>query len=202
MTPKATRYWTTKKSKAVVEERRAELDFLIDFANADMTSEASRHIQTRILDYLHRHPALHPENRDWKTDGNPPNIMDALQRHLHSQLGKVIENKKMLWEMPLWEVSGSVLLKLHPIKNRFYERFQLRKVKRGNETNALKKIMDLWLIEIIRDLDFSPQRFGQCPRCGGFFYNPTERVRTYCSTRCANAVRQQQFRDGRRGKGD
>jgi hypothetical protein len=149
---------------------------------------------------LRRHPALHPHNRGWKADGQLTNLLSALQKHIRSRLDGIIENKQMLWEMPLWEVSGSVLLTLHPIKNRFYERFQLRKVKRGNEINALKKIMDLWLIEIIRDLDFSPQRFGQCPRCGGFFYSPTERVRTYCSTRCANAVRQQQFRDGKRGK--
>ena len=192
-------YWTTKKIESMVKERRSELDLLIDFVNAGTTTSTSQHLQSRILDHLHRHPALHPDNRNWKADGNLTNILDALQRHLHSRLGKVIENKQMLWEMPLWQISGTVEFRLHPSK-RFHERFQLRKVRPGNEIKALKKIIDLWLMEIIRDLDFSPRRFGQCPRCGGFFYSPTERERTYCSTRCAGAVRQQQFRDGRRDK--
>jgi ribosomal protein S27AE len=78
--------------------------------------------------------------------------------------------------------------------------FQLRKFKSGNEINALKKIMDLWLVEIIRDLDFSPRRFGQCPRCGGFFYSPTAKERVYCSTRCGGAARQEKFREERRAE--
>jgi hypothetical protein len=193
-------YWTAKKSDDVVKKRRAELDLLIDFTNAGKTTPASQHLQSRILDHLHRHPALHPVNRDWKADGNLTNLMDALQQRLRDRLDSIIENKLMLAEMPLWQISGSISFALDPIKNRFHERFQLRKVKPGNEINALKKIIDLWLMEIIRDLDFSPRRFGQCPRCGGFFFSPTVKKRIYCSTRCAGAVRQQQFRDGRRDK--
>ena len=192
------RYWTSKKSKAVVQKRRAELDMLIDLANADTTTEASRKPWAQILDYLHRHPALHPENRDWKADGDPSIILEALQRHLHSRLGKIIENKKMLWEMPLLQISGNVKFRLQR-NGRFHEQFQLRKVQPSHETNALKKIIDLWLMEIIRDLEFTARRFGRCPHCGDFFYSPTERERTYCSKRCAGTVRQQRFREG---KGD
>jgi len=100
--------------------------------------------------------------------------------------------------MPLWQISGSVKLKLNPIENRFQEHFKLRKVKNGHEINALKKIMDLWLIEIIRDLDFTPRRFGQCLRCDVFFYTPTEKEKIYCSKRCSNAGHQDKFRKKRR----
>ena len=54
--------------------------------------------------------------------------------------------------------------------------------------------------EIIRDLDFSPRRFGQCPRCDGFFYSPTAKERIYCSTRCGGAARQEKFREERRAE--
>lgn len=195
-----TKYWTSKKSKAVVEDRRVELNLLIDFASADTTKAANQHLETRVLDHFHRHPALHPDNRDWRPDGQLTNIIGALQRHLRSRFGVIIENKQMLWEMPLWEISGSVSFALNPIKNRFHEHFQLRKVKRGNEINALKKIIDTWLVEIIRDLDFSPRRFGQCLRCGGFFYSPTAKERIYCSTRCGGATRQKKFREERRAE--
>jgi hypothetical protein len=200
MSAKMVGYWTSKNTKAVVEKRRAELDLLIGFVNAGKTTPASQHLQSRIMDHLHRHPALHPHNRGWKADGNLTNLMDALQQRLRDRLGSIIENKLMLAEMPLWRISGSVSFALDPIKNRFHERFQLRKVKRGNEINALKKIMDIWLIEIIRDLDFSPRRFGQCPRCGGFFYSPTAKERIYCSTRCGGAARQEKFREERRAE--
>ena len=171
-----------------------------ELKNADITATASQRLQTRVLDHLHRHPALHPANRDWKADGQFTTLLEALQQRLRSRLGSVIENKHMLAEMSLWEISGSVAFKLNPIKNRFQERFQIRKVKHGNEINGLKKIIDLWLVEIIRDLDFSPRRFGQCPRCGGFFYNPTAKERIYCSTRCGGAARQEKFREERRAE--
>jgi hypothetical protein len=200
MNANTVRYWTSKKSKAVVEERRVELDLLIGFANADTTNASIQNLQSRILDHLYRHPALHPDNRDWKVDGQLTNLIGTLQRRLRSRLGIIIENKQMLWEMPLWEISGSVTFTLDPRGRRFQERFQLRKVKCGNEINALKKIMDLWLVEIIRDLDFSPRRFGQCPRCGGFFYSPTAKERIYCSTRCGGAARQEKFREERRAE--
>jgi hypothetical protein len=153
-----------------------------------------------LLDHLFRHPALHPDNRNWKVDVPPDYIIGAVQRRLRLRLGNIINNKLMLAEMPLWQISGSVSFALDPIKNRFHERFQLRKFKSGNEINVLKKIMDIWLVEIIRDLDFSPRRFGQCPKCDGLFYSPTTKERIYCSTKCGGAARQDKFREERRAE--
>jgi hypothetical protein len=82
------KYWTSKKSRSVVEERRAELDLLIAFANADLTTPVSRHLQTRALDHLYRHPALHPDNRNWKVDVQPDHIIGAVQQRLRLRLGK------------------------------------------------------------------------------------------------------------------
>ena len=192
------KYWTSRKSQSVVGDRRDELDLLLDFANDDINQGKNQVLQAQILDCLRQHPALHPDNRMRKTDGKIARLMRVLQQHLLSRLSSIIENKIMLAEMPLWPISGTVKFTLNPIQNRFHERFRLRKVKPGNEVKALKKICDLWLIEIIRDLDFSPRRFGQCQRCGAIFCSPTVKERTYCSTRCSNAARQQKFRKGRR----
>ena len=47
---------------------------------------------------------------------------------------------------------------------------------------------------LIRDLDSKPNRFRQCPRCGNYFYQPTERKKVYCSIKCGDAVRLQKNR--------
>ena len=111
---------------------------------------------------------------------------------------KIIHNTKLLVEMPLWKMGGSIEFTVDAKTNRFYERFRFRKIKPGNELKALKRIIDLALIEIFRDLDFKPNRFIQCPRCGSFFYQPTEKKKAYCSIRCGDAVRLQKFRKKRR----
>jgi hypothetical protein len=193
-------YWTTNKSESLVDERRADLDLLVRFVNADIHQDETQSLQANVLERLRLHPALHPDNRQWMTDEDPTSVAKSLQRHLSSRFGAITANSKHLWEMPLWRINGSVSFTLHPIEQRFLERFQLRKFKSGNEISALKKILDLWLIEIIRDLDFRPRRFGQCPRCGSFFYSPTAKERTYCSKRCGGAARQEKFRKERRGQ--
>jgi hypothetical protein len=96
--------------------------------------------------------------------------------------------------MPLWKMGGSIEFTVDAKTKRFYERFRFRKIKPGNELKALKRMIDKAIIDIIRDLDFKPNRFHQCPRCGNFFYQPTEKEKSYCSIRCGDAVRLQQFR--------
>jgi hypothetical protein len=194
------RYWTSKQLKAAVEDRREEFDLLFEFVNADMMRDENQYLQTRIMDHLRQRLGPHPDICEGVPDTELSTIMGLLQRHLRSRFGDIIENTKMLWEMPLWRISGSIEFTVQATANRFHERFQLCKATPGNGINHLKKNFDLWLIEIIRDLDSSPQRFGQCARCGLFYYSPTEKARTYCSTKCSNAVRQQKFRRERRKK--
>ncbi len=180
------------------KEKRAELDFLLGFANADLTREENRRRYSTLMDRIWQHPALHEDNRGRVANDDFVYIKDSLQRHLRSRLRNVIKNSKMLWSIPLWRVSGSVCIELDPMGKCFQERFELRKVKPGNEVKALKKIIDLWLTEIIRELDFSPRRIGRCHLCGGYFFQPTKKEKRYCSEKCSNAVRQQKYRAGRR----
>lgn len=182
----------------IKRERRAELDLLLGFANTDLTKEEHRRPYSTLMDRLLQHPALHEDNRRRDTSDDFVHIMDALQRHLRNRFRKVVKNNKMLGSMPMWRVSGSACLELDPIGSRFQEQFQLRKVKPGNEVKALKKIIDLWLMEIIRELDFNPRQIGRCLLCGGFFFRPTIKEKRYCSERCINTARQQKYRAGRR----
>ena len=78
----------------------------------------------------------------------------GLQKHLCTRLKKVIHNTNLLWEMPLFKIGGSVEFTMDAKNKRFYERFRLRKMKPGNELKVLKRIVDLALIEIFRDLEF------------------------------------------------
>ena len=96
--------------------------------------------------------------------------------------------------MPLWKITGSLEFTVEGSAKRFRQRIQLRKVKEGNEIKVLKQAVDLALMLIIQDLDFRPDRFLRCPRCKVYFYQPTGRVKQYCSTRCNDAVRLERFK--------
>jgi endogenous inhibitor of DNA gyrase (YacG/DUF329 family) len=192
-------HWTSKKQESVISERREQLNLFFEFANTDLNDARSDHLKSQMYGFLEsmmagRRPAIHSVALNPTQSG----MMQELQKHLRERLKKIIHNAKLLVEMPLWTISGSLEFKVEASINRFHERFRFRKIKPGNELKALKRMVDLALIEIIRDLDFNPKRFRQCPRCEKFFYQPTEKERIYCSIRCGNAVRLQQFRKERR----
>lgn len=193
-------YWTSKKQKSVVSERRKQLELLFQFANADFKEKKDAQLKRRIYDLFNSIMKEHQESCPDLLSAENDELINGLQRHLCARLKKVIHNTKLLWEMPLWKIGGSIELTVDAKTNRFYEKFRLRKIKPGNELKALKRIVDLAIIEIIRDLDFKPNRFRQCPRCASFFYQPTEKEKTYCSIRCGDAVRLQKFRKEKRKK--
>ncbi len=192
--------WTSRKSEDVIEYRRKEFELLLNFSNADLNLEENKHLGTEILHRLSHHQALHPENQDRKPEEKiAGEIINNLQRHIRSRLKDIHTKATLLWWDNLWSGATTKFI-IDPREGHFREEFQLQKVKVGNEQNAYKKILDLWLIEINRDLKWVPQRFGQCPRCNSFFYMPTEKKRTYCSTNCASAVRLQKFRKKKENK--
>ncbi len=195
-------YYERRLKKEVIIERLGELDLLLNFANVDLRQEKSQTLQKCLLGHLSQHQALHPDNRNWRAEEKEVGeIISAMQKHLRSRLEAIFKNAtEMLWWDELWSISVSVKFIIDPRTNRFREVCQLQKVKVGNEPNAYKKILDLCLMEIIRDLDSNPRRFGRCPHCSSYFHNPTDKKRIYCSTRCSNAVRQQKFLDKRRNK--
>lgn len=191
-------YWTSEKQKSVISERRDQLDLLFEFGNADLTQKQSDGLKSQIHDFLSAVMAVYSQT--------PPNLISAgkvdfahkLQKHLCARLEKIIHNSLLLVEMPLWKISGSLEFTVEAKINRFNERFHFRRINPSNELKLLKTMLDLALIEIIRDLDFKPTRFHQCPRCKKFFYQPTEKKKIYCSERCGDAVRLQKFRKNRR----
>ena len=198
MEKKMVRYWTSKKQKSVVSERREQLDLLFEFANTELKEKKNDQLKRQIYDLLNSIMTGHPETCPDLIGAGSDKLINVLQTHIRTRLKKIIHNTKLLVEMPLWKMGGSIEFTVDAKTNRFYERFRFRKIKPGNELKALKRMIDKAIIDIIRDLDFKPNRFCQCPRCGNFFYQPTERKKIYCSLRCGDAVRLQQFRRARR----
>jgi endogenous inhibitor of DNA gyrase (YacG/DUF329 family) len=185
--------WTSKKQKSITHERRDHLDMLAEFTNADFNNGSSNHLIRQFADLLNLMLVQHRETHPYIMSAEKTEIMQGLQKHLRSRFNKIIHNTILLVEMPLWTVRGSLKLTVDK-ENHFYERFRFLKVKEENELKAMKKLIDLALVEIIRDLDFKPRRFHQCPKCKSYFYQPTEKERIFCSTKCGDAVRLQKFR--------
>jgi len=187
-------HWTSKKQKSLVSERREQLDLLFEFANTDLTVAKNDQLKSQMYGFLESMKAGRPAIYSLALSVEKNELIQELQKHLRARLKKIVDNAMGLAEMPLWTVSGSLEFTVNPITNLFHERFRFRKIKAGNELKELKRMVDLAFIEITRDLDFKPNRFHQCPRCGNFFYQPTEKKSIYCSIRCGNAVRLQEFR--------
>jgi hypothetical protein len=186
--------WTSKKQRSVISEKRDYLDVLIGIANVDLTNGSSNQIVREFTDFLNLMMVQHRETHPFAMSAEKTEIMQGLQKHLRARFNKIIHNTKLLVEMPLWTIRGSLKFTVENKAGRFHERFRFQKVKEGNELKAMKQLIDLALIEIIRDLDFKPRRFNQCPKCKSCFYQPTEKERIYCSTKCGDAIRLQKFR--------
>lgn len=193
-------HWTSNKKKFVINERRKQLDLILQFGNADLRANENDPLKRQFHDFMRSVVTGHQESCPDLLNYENDELIYGLQRHLCARLEKIIHNTKLLWEMPLWKIAGSVEFTMDAKQGLFYQRFHLRKIKPGNELKALKRIIDLALIEIIRDLDSKPKRFRRCPRCNRYFYQPTERKKTYCSIKCGDAVRLQKNRKKRREK--
>jgi hypothetical protein len=76
------KYWTSKKSRSVVEERRAELDLLIAFANADITTEGQPASSNSCLDHYIDIQRYTLTIAKWKVDVQLDHLIGALQRRL------------------------------------------------------------------------------------------------------------------------
>ena len=186
--------WTAKKQGEIIHKRRDHLDVLMEFSNADLTNGSNDDLIRRFTDFLNSMMHQHKETHPYIIGAENTLIIQGLQKHLRARFKKIIRNTGLLVEMPLWTVRGSLNFTVKNLDGRFYERFRFQKVKKSDELKAMKQLIDLALIEIIRDLDFKPRRFHQCPKCKSYFYQPTEKERIYCSTRCGDAMRLKKFR--------
>ena len=66
---------------------------------------------------------------------------------------------------------------------------------RNLDLDSEKLRIDKKLFIVISDLDLRADRFRKCAKneCGNYFYQETARKKSYCSQRCAGAVRQKRF---------
>ncbi len=188
------KYWTSKRHRWLLEDRQEQLHVFFEFANADLTQIESEPYKSSIHKFI---DLIIPEYEKHFRKISDQEVFDnvcGLHKHLRARLKKTVDNTKMLVEMPLWSIHGSLKLTVEAKLNRFNERFRFPRMKPGDLLREIKRLIDLRIIEIIRDLDLKPIRFRQCPRCGNFFYQPTKKEKNYCSTRCGDAERLQAFR--------
>jgi len=124
-----------------------------------------------------------------------------LRDHLRRRFNQIIENADQIAEIPLFKIKVVVEFNVDPISNEFNAVNSFRAKKTANDAKSFREALDWGLIELIRELQLKPKRFGRCQRCGAFFYQHTTRIKKFCSSRCAGTVRQARYvmrKSGRR----
>jgi len=121
-----------------------------------------------------------------------------LQSHLRSRLQAIMDASRQLWETGVWEMEGSHKIAVNPLANRFVEEFLFKGSETKNSLEGQKRIIDWSFLLLIKDLDLVPRRFLMCEKCSILFYQATAKKRTYCSERCASAVRYARFEEKKR----
>lgn len=166
------------------------------------------HTYTRfVCQYESKYPFLQfREKYDEYTDGLLPvtsreTLLDrkefflALQSHLRSKLQAIIdaaESDALQEPGPFINMAGTREVLVDHTDDSFSERFSPDGLKSGHglDLDNEKILADLIFSEIILDGNLKPSRFRRCRRCKSFFYQYTEKEKTYCSIRCGNADRQ------------
>jgi len=209
------KYWRSIKDPRVVRIRRKQLDLLFILANADLKAENdTKELQTFKEDYagfvLLREPDslktkpkqvknvysgnLAKKNLALQLSGQDHGFFIAVQSHLVLRIHEIMDASIQLWEMDLWQMGGFLRIGVDPINSVFTEEFIPHSLRRGNPLQRHKRLIDLTIALVIRDLDLKPHRFRACQKCNKPFYQPTAREKNYCSVRCAGTARQARYR--------
>jgi len=137
-------------------------------------------------------PEAFSEKRDFFT---------KLQSHIRSKLQTIIEtveSKKPEGVELLIEMKGRRSVSVDVEADSFVEAFSPDRIKsKGGLSLATEKsLADLIFLDMVRNAGLKPSRFRRCgrPKCGKFFYQPTEKEKNFCTDKCANADRQYEFR--------
>jgi hypothetical protein len=188
------------RDEAWMQERKRELDALIELSNAEIQSMETRDIADLVYGCR-----LFEEDEGWqsfiiKRTSAGPDPQDLairkrslleLQSHLMEKLKKILSAVKTGDQTPILEISGTTVFSAHPAKDRF-----LLNLKEGEEVDSLKKQkarLDLRMLDLVRILGLKPRRFKECPQCKHFFYQPGSKEKVYCSQKCSGAHRQKEF---------
>ena len=196
------------------EKTKAEsLDSLFHFLNADVQSKRDSEFIGLILEYakwlsvhaskysvldfgerynLYSQDILCPSSQTVQSERK--NLFVEIQSHLRSKLEMIISGTNDIGSA-LIEIKGTLKLSLGNEPKVFVEEFQLEGVNQdfGLDLGHEKLLADLVFSEMIREFDLKPDRFRKCKRCKKIFYQPTEKKKEFCSTKCGNASRQAEW---------
>lgn len=188
------KFWTSNPNSGLISERRQQLELLFAFAKVDLSSKESSLTTRGFIDFLESASVTFVNKRPFVRISDANEQMQGLQEHLRGRFNEIIQNSNHYVEMPLWALHGTLAFKITRGGLRIHQELVWPENPEENELDTLKRFIDWVLIKVMLDLDIEPRRFGLCPRCGAFFYQPTKKEKVYCSIRCGDAARLQKFR--------
>ena len=193
-----------------MQDRKRELDALIEFSNAEIESMEDGEIADLVYNcrlfetdsgwmsfiLASRDSSLDPQDflRKKKT-------LLELQEYLEGKLEKIMRAMETGQQTTISEVTGTMVFAVHPAKGRF--RLGLKQT--GGDDTPLereKARLDFRLMDLVRVLGLNPGRFKKCPECEHIFYQSSSKERLYCSPKCSGAHRQKEFQKKKKKGGD
>jgi hypothetical protein len=200
------KYWKARSEEKLLQRRREELDFILGFARANFSSmdaSESQGLRKSLEGFLVG--ASFP-------GGISADYLRGLQAHLRKRIQTIVDRSSWAWRnLDLWDVKTSLSLKMDPVKavmgvpdDDAWDRFILKLTPQGKSDRSLgyaKAYLDVWLIQLIGDLDLQPSRFRVCSKCQSHFYQATKRAKNFCSPQCAGAARQARYEQRKRRRG-
>jgi hypothetical protein len=198
------KYWKAREEEKLLQRRREELDWILSFAKADFSSmdtPESQGLRKSLEGFLVG--ASFP-------GGISADYLRKLQAHVRERMQTIVNSSLDYWgNLDLWQITTSLSLRMNPEKavmgvpKEEWDRFILKltpQVEPGLSLDYGKALFDLWLTELITDLDLQPSRLRVCSKCQSYFYQPTKREKNYCSPQCAGAARQARYEERKRGR--
>jgi len=196
--PTRIKYWSVPKEPSTAPKLRWQLDAVMAFAKCDLATQASDDQGAKIKTFAKFLLANdHAAQMGWID-----RILNAgtlrVQKHLQERLDLITDGGAVGNESPLWKSHVVITFSSETMRGRFVEKWSLDPMHHTNDLTGLLAIVDMRLLELVHDLELKPQRFRRCDRCHAVFYQPTERVKNFCSSRCAGTVRQARYTNRKR----
>jgi len=209
----------SEKSEGPIKMRRDEFDSAIKFANSKPYEMRMEELVQLIYTYccfvfeessslalfkfsdmnLALTKGLEP-GCSAKTIAERQDFFIDLRDHLRLRFDGIIGSVESTEDPLLFEIE--VRISIRASEHRFVKKFitDERPFPMGETLDLVleKRKVDTKLFYIIDDLELDPARLKNCPKCGTYFYQQTRREKTYCSQRCAGAVRQKMYEERKR----
>jgi hypothetical protein len=191
------------QDKTWIQERKKELEALLEFANAEIQVMEAREMATLAYDC-----SLFEGDRSWGSfilrNASRDFIPDPqdlsrkkkdlveLQDHFKGKLEEIMWATETGQQATIFEVTGTTMLTAHPSKDRFL--VELKEINQDATPLEKEKIrLDFRLVDLARIFGLKPGRFKKCLQCKHIFYQSSFKERVYCSPKCSGAHRQEEF---------